>query len=1001
MEQNLQKLRELTDLFKLNIKQYKKNTYDEANTRVDFIDKYFELLDWDVRNEQGFSEDFREVVREDTVYIAGKPKAPDYSFRIGGKRIFFVEAKKPTIDIKEGIEPAFQLRRYSYTAKLSLSVLTDFEEFAIYDTRIKPIKNDKASRARIFYCNFEEYEKNFEYIYNIFSKTSVLKGSFDRYVEENKNKKGTSGVDKEFLQLIESWRNELARNIALRNKELDIYNLNYAVQKIIDRLIFLRIAEDRHTEKYGTLLNIVEQKSIYNQLNKYMERADAKYNSSLFKVEGWLNSISIDDKVLFPIIKGMYYPDCPYEFSVLPIEILGNIYEQFLGKTIRLTTSHQAKIEEKPQVRKAGGVYYTPQYIVDYIVKNTVGEKIKDKKPVQIEKIKILDPACGSGSFLVGAFNYLLDYHLQYYRNEKNIKKALREGKVYQISENTYRLSIQEKQKILLSNIFGVDIDSQAGEVTKLSLLLKLMENESVESEGDLFKHSDFKFLPDLSSNIKCGNSLIGSDYYNDKNLSLFGNEVMRKINVFDWEKEFANIFTNGGFDVVIGNPPYIRIQILKDISPESVNYIKDNYYSSSKGNTDIYITFIEKGLNLLNNSGVLSYILPNKFLTTDYGLEIREIISSKQLLEKIIDFRHAQVFENATTYTCLLFLNKDKPKLIKHKKVVPNIDNLKNLISFNEFTVDYITKDIWVFRNELEETIYKKLSLRTINLLDIPTNISRGSSSGNDNIFMLNELEEKKEFTDINGNIITIENEIIRRPLFATDFSRYNFNPKSKKVIIFPYKKMNDDIVLISENEFKSNYPNAYTYLCKNKKELLKRKQYKSWYGFSAPRNLKLHNNADIVIPLLANKGLFTLLLKDNNEYCLMASGGFSISINNDKYSPNYILALINSKLLFWFLKSISNEFRSGWITCTKQYMSKLPIKLCNTQQDIEIKEKLEKNVAELINLYKEYTKSITHNDKKKYQQKIELIDNQIDQMVYNLYGLTEEDIKIIESNV
>lgn len=178
MEQKLQKLKELTELFKLNIKQYKKYSYDEANTRVDFIDKLFELLDWDVRNEQGFSEDYREVVREDTVYIAGKPKAPDYSFRIGGKRVFFVEAKKPTIDIKEDIEPAFQLRRYSYTAKLPLSILTDFEEFAIYDTRIKPNKNDKASRARIFYCNFEEYEKNFKYVYNIFSKTSVLKRKF-------------------------------------------------------------------------------------------------------------------------------------------------------------------------------------------------------------------------------------------------------------------------------------------------------------------------------------------------------------------------------------------------------------------------------------------------------------------------------------------------------------------------------------------------------------------------------------------------------------------------------------------------------------------------------------------------------------------------------------------------------------------------------------------------------------------------------------------------------
>ncbi|MCX7999155.1 MAG: type I restriction enzyme HsdR N-terminal domain-containing protein, partial [Leptospiraceae bacterium] len=190
--EKLSKLSELVKQFGENLTQYKSGKYDEANTRVDFIDKFFELLDWDVRNEQGFSEQYRDVVREDKVQIEGKQKAPDYSFRIGGVRKFFVEAKKPSVNIKEEIEPAFQVRRYAYTAKLPLSILTDFEEFAVYDTRIKPSKDDKASVGRIFYCTYLEYEKNFEFLYNTFSKTAILKGSFDRYVEENKNKKGTS-----------------------------------------------------------------------------------------------------------------------------------------------------------------------------------------------------------------------------------------------------------------------------------------------------------------------------------------------------------------------------------------------------------------------------------------------------------------------------------------------------------------------------------------------------------------------------------------------------------------------------------------------------------------------------------------------------------------------------------------------------------------------------------------------------------------------------------------
>ncbi|MEA2042174.1 MAG: DNA methyltransferase, partial [Bacteroidota bacterium] len=567
MKNKVQKLQNLIEQFHTNIIQYKNSNYDEANTRVDFIDKFFELLDWDVRNVQGFSEDYRDVVREDKVVIQGKPKAPDYSFRIGKERKFFVEAKKPSVNIKKDIAPAYQIRRYGYTAKVPLSILTDFEEFAIYDTRIKPKQDDKASVGRIFYCTYEEYEKNFEFIYNTFAKNSILKGSFDRYVTENKNKRGTSEVDNEFLKLIENWRNNLAKNIALRNLNLSIYNLNTAVQKIIDRIIFLRIAEDRNMETYGILKDLTNSENIYENLVKIFIKADKKYNSGLFKKSKWLNELQIDNKVLKKIILEIYYPKCPYELSIMPIETLGNIYEQFLGKIIRLTPSHQAKVEEKPEVKKAGGVYYTPQYIVDYIVKNTVGEKIKNKSPEKIDEIRILDPACGSGSFLVGTYQFLLDNRLKYYTEKSNIKSALKKGIIYQVDAETFRLSIEEKKSILLNNIFGVDIDKQAVEVTKLSLLLKLMEDENTESADSLFKHSDLQLLPDLSDNIKCGNSLIGSDFYDNTQMDMFDDTEIRKINVFDWKDEFAGILSSDGlpraesrgFDCVIGNPPYVK----------------------------------------------------------------------------------------------------------------------------------------------------------------------------------------------------------------------------------------------------------------------------------------------------------------------------------------------------------------------------------------------------------------------------------------------------------
>ncbi|MFA5519683.1 MAG: N-6 DNA methylase, partial [Spirochaetota bacterium] len=460
MNATLDQLKERIEFFRKNIKDYKSEKYDEYKTRADFIDVFFSSLGWDMYNKQKIIEQFREVVREDKIVIDGSRKAPDYSFRIGPHIVFYVEAKKPSIDIKNDPAPALQLRRYAHTRGLALSILTDFEEIAVYDTRIKPDKKDSAYTARVFYCTYDElfspckiqdYSSNYEFLFNTFGKQAVLSGSFNKYVEANK--KGTASVDRGFLDLLNRWREKLAESIALKNEDIDVYNLNIVVQKLIDRLIFLRIAEDRLIEKPNLLFELTGEKDIYARLCNIFAVADLKYNSSLFLSEDWMMALNVEDKALKEIIDEMYPPQCPYEFSVLPIEILGHAYEQFLGKTIRFSRKtkfgHSVEIEEKPEVRKAGGVYYTPDYIVDYIVENTVGVKLnsddipgprtpkggkvdkgaKPLTPEEVSEIKILDPACGSGSFLIGAYNYLLRYHLEYYlKNKTRRKKALSAG---------------------------------------------------------------------------------------------------------------------------------------------------------------------------------------------------------------------------------------------------------------------------------------------------------------------------------------------------------------------------------------------------------------------------------------------------------------------------------------------------------------------------------------------------------------------------------------------
>jgi type I restriction-modification system DNA methylase subunit/predicted type IV restriction endonuclease len=676
---------ELIKRFEDNKEAYRSGQYNETQLRREFVDPFFEVLGWDVNNKQGYAEAYKDVIHEDAIKIGSATKAPDYCYRIGGTRKFFVETKKPAVNIKEDINPAFQLRRYAWSAKLPLSILTDFEEFAVYDCRIKPVKTDKASTARIIYLTYNEYDRKWNDIASIFSREAVLKGSFDKYADTTKHKKGTAEVDSAFLKEIESWRDMLAHNIALRNT-LAQRELNFAVQRIIDRIIFLRICEDRGIEDYGRLMALLNGSNVYRRLLELFRYADERYNSGLFHFQKEKNRpelpdeltpvLSIDDKQLKDIIRRLYYPESPYEFSVLPADILGQVYEQFLGKVIRLTSDHRAVVEEKPEVRKAGGVYYTPTYIVGYIVKNTVGKLLKDKTPKQAGKLHILDPACGSGSFLLGAYQYLLDWHRDWYLNNAPQKWAAgKNPTLYQAQGGDWHLTTAEKKRILVNNIYGVDIDSQAVEVTKLSLLLRVLEGENNQTLERQYKFFHERALPDLGNNIKCGNSLIGPDFYDQQ--TILDEDERYRINVFDWNSEFPEIMKEGGFDAVIGNPPYIqsRSELISEADKEY--YYKQ--FKTSEYQLNTYGLFIEKGLGILKKGGLLGMIVPNYWLSTDYDKKLRQLIFVDSTTIELVNVY--KVFLNATVDTLLLMVQKPSKNIFPKEVIVKGIDRALNSI--------------------------------------------------------------------------------------------------------------------------------------------------------------------------------------------------------------------------------------------------------------------------------------------------------------------------------
>lgn len=1001
-EQAYKKIEDLVTRFEEQFSSYKKSDYNETLTRRDFIDPFFKALGWDIDNEQGYAEAYREVIHEDKIKIGNATKAPDYSFRIGGgKRLFFVEAKKPSVDVKGDIAPAYQVRRYGWSAKLPISIITDFEEFAVYDCTKKPNPTDKASVSRINYLNFKDYLTNFDFLWDTFSKEKVLKGSFDKYVQSTANKKGTATVDKEFLQSLDTWRTLLAENFAKCNKDLDEDEINFVVQQTIDRLIFLRIAEDRGVEPYGNLQSVLKQGDYYKNLFDVFRQADDKYNSGLFdfKKDTISKNLSLENKVIKTIINQLYYPESPYEFSVLSVEILGSAYEQFLGKQITLSKTGKAIIEEKPDVRKSGGVYYTPQYIVDYIVENTLGKLCENKTPKQVSEITVCDPACGSGSFLLGAYQYLLDWHKNYYIENGKANKIKKDSPLT-IDGN---LTTSEKKRILLNNIYGVDIDVNAVEVTKLSLLLKCMEGETSATIAHQISMFNERVLPTLDSNIKSGNSLIDLDFY-ETQLD-FGEE--KKVKPFSWQKAFPNVFKKNGFDVIVGNPPYVKIQTLQEGNTHHVfDYFKQIYTSAKSGNYDLYVLFIEQGYKLLNPNGLLGFIQPHKFFQSEFGDGIRNYVAQNKSLEQIVHFGANQIFDGATTYTCLLMLNKKKNKEFTFIEVTNPLDwSIDKSLSEQFVSAQPKVNEKWNFANETKQNLIDKLNKIPHKLSDITRKIFVGLQTSADKIYVLQIIEWKTNtvvcYSKSLDKEVELEQGFIKPFLMGKDVKRYQ-KPKPKSVVIFPYQLIEGKAVLMEQSFIKSHFPKGWNYLLENKSELENREKGKfknTWWQFGRTQNLTGFEVERVITPDIASMPQFTL--DNNNNYATATV--YSFVFNSEQKEDNkFWIGILNSKIHWYVLTLSGSVLRGGYLRFKTEYLKPFPIKTIDFKDKSEVvfHNDISNLVAQLLKLNLELKEATLETQKEQIQNRISFSEDKINALVYQLYGLNEDEIKIVEQN-
>lgn len=971
----------------------------EAHIRQDLIDPLFRALGWDVGNAGRVAPQYCEVVVEDSLDVEGQQKAPDYTFRVGTLPKFYVEAKKCGVNIFADPGPAYQLRRYGWSAKVAVSILTDFEELGVYDCTIRPRPSDKASHARILYYGFDEYPDRWRELWDIFSREAVWTGSFDQYAA-SKRKRGTSEVDVEFLKEIEGWRDALARNMALRNKDLSSDDLNAAVQLTIDRVVFLRMAEDRGLEPYEQLLTLCQQRGIYKGYMKLCRKADDKYNSGLFHFQKEADiaeapdritpKLTVDDKVLKPILQSLYFAHgSPYEFKVLPVEILGTVYERFLGKVIRLTAGHQAKVEEKPEVRKAGGVYYTPKYIVDYIVRQTVGRLIEGKTPRQLagrgkaQPLRVLDMACGSGSFLLGAYQCVLDHCLKWYigNGPQRFPKA-----VYAARKGDWRLTIAEKKRILTSHVFGVDIDAQAVEVSKLSLLLKVLEDESAETVGTTMRLFHERALPNLSDNIKCGNSLIGPDYFTRR---LIPNaEEFARVNAFDWQREFPPAMKAGGFDCILGNPPYIRMETFKNLKA----YLKA-VFACHDERSDLYAYFIERAHNMLRTGGRFGMIVSNKFLRANYGRPLRDFLRTAATIERVVDFAGLPVFQGATVRTVILLTSpprKARYETMYSPPVAPDVFQavaggslpVEQAIAQSSYPVSANALDApaWGFGRQGTDDLIARLRAACVPLAEYcEGQICRGVVSGLTEAFVI-DAETRAAILKRNAKA----REIIKPFLNGRDVRRYHVDAKGL-YLIYTYHgvKIRD-------------YPAVADHLRPFKAKLEQRATRQAWYELQQPqRNFAgFMESPKIIFPDIATTPRFAL-----------DKTGF-YSANTTYFIPRadlYLLGLLNSRLAYRYFSTICAGLegkKETYLRFFGQYLEGFPVRQLDLSKpkDRKIHGHMTGLVKSMLSMHKQLASAKGEAQRGAIQRQIEATDREIDRLVYELYSLTEEEIAIVE---
>ena len=949
-------------------------SYHEAKTKQGFVQPLFRSLGWDFDNVD-------EVSPEESV---SKGRV-DYAFKIKGVSRFYLETKHLKADLNNA-EYIKQAVTYAYNKGVTWAGLTSFDRLRLFNAQ---------SGQHFLDLTYQDYTDDFDRLW-LLSKESIEAGKLDKEARKVGALPPPQPVERRLFSQLRNWREELFTQLHHYNKDLNFSQIDEVIQRIFNRLIFIRTCEDRGIEEKTLLAAVNQWKSgghkpeLIERLREVVLQFDGYYDSDLFAQHA-ADRVSIESWTLEKIIEGLYeVPSgvASYDFSVMDADVLGAVYEQYLGHVATLAKRRvkegqgqfdlglDVSLETKKEKRKEQGIYYTPKWVTDYIVKHTVGRFLSEHNHDENMKIKVVDPACGSGSFLIRAYDELLGYH------------AVVSGKP--VSE----LDQWDRLPVLNSNIFGVDLDGQAVEIARLNLLLRSLARREI--------------LPSLADNIRRGNSLISGT---ETDLEKYFGKSWSEKRPFDWQYGFAPAVQSGDFDVVIGNPPYVRIQTLPR---DEADYYRDHFASAS-GSFDIYVLFLEKGIELLKPGGRLGFICSSKFLKSQYGAGILQLIKQNCTVENIVDLSAQTVFAEATTYPAIVVLKKESSNAPLYYVSVPqgvtdspvtsalDLEGLPAVVTDQEST----TRRMWPPLAK-GDTLWEKLTANTESLGKLADRIFQGLITSADKVYILEKLGDAgpglvRVRSQATGKIHELENELLKPLLSGHDIKRYS-TPLPTRLLLFPYIVKEGKANLITPEDFAGAFPNCWQYLMQNRRILEDRERgkmrHERWYAYVYPKNLALHVLPKLAIPRLV-KHLEAVYDETGSFYLDNVDVGGVILKDGSRENYLYLLSLLHSQVLDFCFRRLSAPFRGGFRSANRQFIEPLPIRRINPSSATDLKKRddLVVLVEKMLALQKKLqeTEPESMEERHELERQIQRTDEEIDDRVFDLYGLGEAERKAV----